>query len=138
MTHSLFKSIGLLSFLAISVLLAGCEGERSNTSETAEYMDSNSVELDNQSGKINLDERPALSVTPTSAGVLEVGDTVVFTAAGGSPPYDWGIGSVVNGSIDKSQGNPCFYTCLKLKQNSIFVKDSRGKVAAATITVSTP
>jgi hypothetical protein len=98
-------------------------------------MQENGLTLDDKPGKVNLSEKPALTLTPGNAAVAAVGDTVVFVADGGYPPYEWGVGNSVIGSIQVKNGNPCIYIANQLKKNSVFVKDSRQTVVAVSISV---
>lgn len=129
-------TLRLLVVLALPLFMIGCEHDSVEMEETSEYMQTDGLSLDNKPGKVNLSEKPALVVTPDTATVKAVGDTIVFVAAGGSPPYEWGVGNSVIGSIQVRNGNPCSYIANQLKKNSVYVKDSRGTVTAVTIEVS--
>lgn len=108
---------------------------------TMDYVATDSLTLDNKPGSVTYTSNAVpvmLTVTPTSASVDMVGDTLVFTASGGKPPYDWSVANVLIGTIQFKNGNPCVYVCKQLKSNSVWVTDRNGNVAAATIEPSTP
>ena len=132
-------AVSRLSLLALPLLasglllLAACEGDQ-DTSEGIRYMEEQALTLDPTDRTI----RPAatnapLAVSPATAAMSAVGDTVVFTASGGRPPYTWGVGNAEIGSIQVVNGNPCVYRCRQLKQNSVWVSDRNNTAAAATI-----
>jgi hypothetical protein len=136
MIHPRLHALPLLSLLAASFLFLGCERDKADVSETKTYMDDNTMTLDDKPGSVNLTPRAALSLSPGSATIAAIGDTIVFTAAGGSPPYEWAMGND-NGVLDIRGGNPCVYRVTKLKQNSVYVKDQRKSVVVATLSVTT-
>ncbi len=133
--RSALTPLRLFILLAAPLYLVGCEHSSVGMDETSTYMQEEGPTLDNQTGKKNLSERESLSISPVNANVTAVGDTVAFVAAGGYPPYEWGVGNSVIGSIQVRNGNPCIYIVNQLKKNTVFVKDSRGAVAAAAIQV---
>lgn len=132
---NLFALLRVVVMLTIPLILLGCEHSSADTSEVSTYMQENKLTLDNQAGKVDLSERPALTISPSDPSVTTVGDTVVLVAEGGFPPYEWGVGNSVIGSIQVKNGNPCTYIANQLKKNSVFVKDSRQNVAAVAIEV---
>ena len=127
-----------LSLLAATLLVSGCDRDGADTDDVRNTLREDAVTLDGQTGSVNLAPKPALAISPTDATVSEAGDAVVFTASGGTPPYTWGVGNPANGAIDPIEGNPCVYTCILAKKNSVYIKDSRGNARAATITVVAP
>jgi hypothetical protein len=138
MTHPRLLSLGLLlPLLAVSLFLTACERDKVDMNGPRENIENDPLTLDDNPGSVNLTPNAALSITPGNGSVKVVGDALVFSASGGYPPYSWGVGNPDNGSIDVRSGNPAVYVCLTLKQNSIYVRDSRGSAVAASITVTT-
>jgi hypothetical protein len=127
----------LLSLLLMSVLLLpACERDEPNPDDTRQYLDDHPYTLDrrpNAPAPI-----PTLTVTPTEATVEAAGDVFTFTASGGKPPYKWKVANLAYGSIADDNGNPCTYTVLQVKRNTLWVKDSSGQVATATLCPPTP
>ena len=72
-------------------------------------------------------------ISPKDA-VLELGDTVVFTIYGGTPPYRF---NVRNGSVRWEKGR-CIYTPNITGEDVLIVEDSQGNIASANILVLRP
>ncbi len=121
--------LGLLS----AGLFSACEKSQ-DSREGIAYSEENAFTLDPTPGTTRAATTNAvLSVAPDTASVSGAGDTLVFTASGGVPPYEWGVGNSTIGIIQVRNGNPCVYVCKQLKQNSVFVTDREGNVAVANI-----
>jgi hypothetical protein len=137
--HVSSSRLKLLLILLAPLLLAGCEdGKSQPMTEMQQYYATNSVTFDTKPGSVtftsnSIPVEAQLTVTPSSATVSAIGDTLVFTASGGVPPYDWNVANVLIGSIQFKNGNPCVYVCKQLKMNSVWVTDHSGNVAAAAI-----
>ncbi len=129
----------LFVLLLLPLLLLGCENDNSSTGDTSKYLESQRVTLDNKPGWVTTNSvATALSISPLTATVSAIDDTLVFTASGGTPPYEWTVANIAVGTITVVDGNPCIYTCKQLKKNSVWVTDHKGTVKAATIDPATP
>ena len=96
--------------LAAAVLLsAGCEKENTLSAEDV------------------------VSVSPAWAAP-EVGDSVMFTARGGHPPYRWHLSNDEIGTLT-TRGERAFYGADALGGNFIIATDSRGNSGSASIHV---
>ena len=138
MTYPRLLSLGLLiPLLAVSLFLTACERDNVDTTDPVTHLEDDPLTLDSHSGSVNLTPRASLSISPSSGSMKLVGDSLVFSAAGGYPPYTWGVGNPDNGALDVRNGNPAVYVCTRLKMNSVYVRDSRGSVVSASITITT-
>jgi hypothetical protein len=53
-------------------------------------------------GNLNVIQLPIVTVTPSSAQTLFVGDSLQFAASGGTPPYGWSVSDSSRASISSS------------------------------------
>ncbi len=129
----------LLPLLAAILALPACERDEPNPDDARRYMEQNPYGLDRDGRRPSAPaEIPALTISPTEVTAEAVGDVFVFCASGGQPPYTWNVANPASGTIAHDNGNPCSYTVAQLKKNSVWVKDSRGRVATATIGYEAP
>ncbi len=75
-----------------------------------------------------------LTITPTSATVI-VGGTQTFTAAGGTSPYAFTLGSGDPGSLSGT-GNSRVYHAVGAGTATLTVTDSKARTASAPITIT--
>jgi len=125
--------------MAMMFVGPACERDEPNPDDVRQYVEQNPYGLDRDGRRPSAPaEIPELTVSPSEVTAKAVGDVFVFTAAGGQPPYTWKVANSTYGTITVDNGNPCTYTVVQLKKNSVWVKDSRGRVATVTIGCETP
>lgn len=130
----------LLALFAIPILLCGCEHNTNDADATdmQEYLDGDPVTFDNKPGSTHLNTTTALTLSPAISAIGATGDSIVFIAAGGQAPYEWGVSNPQFGYLEVRNGNPAVYHSTALRENAIFVKDRKGNVASSTINVVAP
>jgi hypothetical protein len=75
-----------------------------------------------------------LSISPTSITLSHDGDNTVFTASGGTSPYEWDVGNSGRGRVTVPEDtSTATYTRDGTGDNTVIVKDSEGTVAIATV-----
>ena len=83
----------------------------------------------------------SLAVSPASATLSGVQNTVVFTASGGTSPYSWYVSSTILGSLSSSSGTTVTYTrptnnvsATNAHVNYIHLSDDDNNTVTGTIT----
>ncbi|MGQ9661244.1 MAG: hypothetical protein ACUVWX_02780 [Kiritimatiellia bacterium] len=79
-----------------------------------------------------------LTITPSTASPAKDGETVLFTAGGGTPPYTWEVWNPTLGEISPQGASQAIYTRRQAGNNYVTVTDHAGHVAMATITQPLP
>lgn len=79
-------------------------------------------------------ELGGLTIDPTAATLNKNGDKTVFSATGGTKPYEWSVGIPGHGKITPSGPNQVIYTRLEQGNNTVIVIDQAGYVAIADVT----
>ncbi len=126
---------GLLSSLAIvcaAVLLvfSGCEGTTSDdNSGVAAYLAAHPYTSASRDTPLD----PKLAISPLSATISIVGQSVAFAVSGGTGNYFWGVSDETYGSVVSKGANSAIYTCLRIGNNDVIVQDDGGHYAVAHI-----
>lgn len=80
------------------------------------------------------DDEEELSISPTSVTLSHDGDNTVFTASGGTSPYEWDVGNAGRGRVTVQEDTSrATYTRDDSGDNTVIVKDSEGTVAIGTV-----
>lgn len=74
-----------------------------------------------------------LRITPASAEVTFVGQTVRFQVDGGTPPYEWTVALPGVGGIGSVRENEAVYTAGAVAPNNVLVFDVAGRSGVAAI-----
>lgn len=125
MTKRTILSIGLSMAGALCALL-GCEKDKSTGDMSMAPYSSDPRQSATPS---------VVVISPSLVGGTNVGETFVFTASGGNPPYRWDmqqndLGRLATRGSDRNQG---IYTVLKVGDNEIVVYDQDGQAGVAQI-----
>ncbi|MGD9781503.1 MAG: hypothetical protein AB7V14_05030 [Kiritimatiellia bacterium] len=93
------------------------------------------------SGEDTDDDTAALSISPSSATLSGVQNTLVFTASGGTSPYSWYVSSTILGTVNSDSGTTVKYTrptnnvsATSAHVNYVHVIDDDDNTVAATVT----
>jgi hypothetical protein len=77
----------------------------------------------------------AVTIRPADALVTSVGETLSFTAAGGSSPYTWQVSKPSAGSVQAAPDNSIgVYIANQVEDNNVIVADRNGQAAIANLT----
>lgn len=117
------------ALLALAVLPA-CENTSVDTSGLDSYFANNPYVSDPRTGPGS-----DVFINPSSAIVSFVGQDLLFTASGGTPPYSWNVSIAANGNI-VGRDNQCDYRATTTNNNDVIVYDVNGHSAIATISAS--
>ena len=133
--RKLALSILSLTIIFSSLLYIGCEGDDDNVGD---YFDNNpyggNPSRESFADAPTSNTTPTLAISPASANVA-ISGTQIFTASGGTPPYNWftenSHGTVVKQSDDKV----AIYTqtSASINANKVTVIDNAGRSATAQI-----
>ena len=123
-------SIALMS--AVIVMFSACEKDEATEAVDDFFGDSYS------SANRDSEQPAALSLSPASPTVTEVGQKVAFTVKGGQKPFTWGVTDEASGSIipitTQTDIPQAMYTAKRLSDNTVTVSDSLGRAATVDIT----
>jgi len=126
---------GLLSSLSMGCLAAllafsGCESvtEEDSSGVTA-YLDAHPYTSATRTTPL----ATVLKISPVQATANMVGQTIAFTASGGSGAFHWGVSDSTVGSIASGGADQAIYTCLIVGYNDVIVQDDTGHYASAHI-----
>lgn len=109
--------------------MAGCEGERDDTTGVQDYFKANPYESA---------ERPEptaakMSIQPESVTIDTVGKQQVFTVSGGEGSYHWTLSDERYGKLRTHGENQAIYQCLAVGDNDVIVQDDAGHYASAHV-----
>ena len=74
-----------------------------------------------------------MTISPSSATLSTIGQTVTFTASGGTSPYTWSLANITNGTISANTGTSVTYTRTASGNNQVSLTDSVGNNASAPV-----
>lgn len=74
-----------------------------------------------------------LEIHPTLKKMSIVGEVAVFEGRGGAGPYTWSVSDSHYGYIDVIGWSEAVYTCTRVGNNNVIVRDSKGHSAVASI-----
>lgn len=116
-------------FACAAVVLAGCEGEDSPDTEGLDsYFDEHPYVSDPR-----FEHDSIISLSPSSANITYVGQSVTFTASGGERHYTWDVAFSDRGTITSPRHSQAIYTASQIRENSVIVYDENGHTAIAQI-----
>jgi hypothetical protein len=111
----------------------GCEDDDTNVPAVSDYQ---SVERGATQPPVEtnaVSTVASLTISPTTVELAGDGDMASFTAAGGTSPYSWSVTDVFRGSVVDSGGSGAAYQRSAAGDNTVVVKDSKGKKAYAVV-----
>ncbi len=125
MTKRTILALGLGIASALCVII-GCEKDKSTGDMSMSPYSSDPRQSANPS---------AVFITPSSVGGTNVGETFVFTASGGTPPYKWDMQQKDRGrlAIRGSDRDQAIYEVVKAGDNEIVAYDQDGQAGVAQI-----
>jgi hypothetical protein len=118
----------------LAVPFIGCEDDDTSIDEVSDYQSVERGDTKPVATAETAETVTDLSVSPATATLAGDGDMASFTAAGGTAPYTWSVTDVFRGSIVDSGGAGAAYQRSAAGDNTVVVKDSKGKKAYAVIT----
>ena len=109
------------------VVLSGCEDDP-DTSAATEYFEGDYASDDRDSTLA-----PRLELTPSTAILVNDGQSQGFNIIGGGRPYGWSVVSAAVGGITATGVDSALYTRSRYGDNAVKVRDARGEETYALI-----
>ena len=128
-----FSLMALAAFFAIFIGIIGCESSSSTDTGVDAYFANNPYVTDPRD-----DANAILPLTPQSADITVVGQTILFSASQGDGNYVWALSNPSVGTITAASGNSAqaTYIATALSPNDVIVHDGSGHSAIGKITAN--
>jgi len=120
----------VVACLAALLAFSGCEG---TTEEDSSGVDAYIASHPYTSASRDTPLPTVVKITPAAASASIIGQTIAFTASGGSGAFHWGVSDAADGKVDSSGADQALYTCLRVGNNDVIVQDESGHYAVAHI-----
>ena len=114
--------------LVVFVTIMGCEDDPET--DTSAYFEENPY---SSVTRVTTSASDLLTIEPESASLSADGDSTVFKAEGGTPPYTWAVQDISRGSIVIEGESSAAYQRGSAGDNVVVLQDSAGTTVFASV-----
>ena len=134
-TKLIFSFVVLAAVTALFMGILGCEKDGDTGSDLDDYFAANPYISDPRDEGRNSSD--GIDISPSSATVSAIGQTIVFTISGGDEPISWAVSGNAGTITQQGNGRQAIYKVTTVAENNVIASDVKGRAAIADIEVTT-